>query len=81
MSGDTKAIIGTIVGTNLVLGVLLSAQIGVVNTRVDDAISVNSRIDDLRRRSRISEPTCAASTPACAPSRSPSGRSASASQR
>ena len=49
MSRDTKAIIGTVVGTNLVLGVLLSAQIGVVNTRIDDlAASVNGRIDDLR---------------------------------
>lgn len=48
MSRDTKAIIGAVVGTNLVLGVLLSAQIGVVNTRINDAISVNRRIDDLR---------------------------------
>lgn len=59
MSRDTKAIIGTVIGTNLVLGGLLSAQFGVVNTRIDDlaasvnsrigdAVSVNSRIDDLR---------------------------------
>ena len=48
MSRDTKAIIGTIVGTGLVLGGLLSAQIGIVNTRIDDlAASMNSRIDDL----------------------------------
>lgn len=48
MSRDTKAIIGTIVGTGLVLGGLLSAQIGVVNSRIDDlAASVNTRIDDL----------------------------------
>lgn len=36
MSGDTKAIIGTIVGTGLVLGGLLSAQFAIVNTRIDD---------------------------------------------
>lgn len=45
MSRDTKAIISTVIGTNLVLGVLLSAQFGVVNSRIGDAISVNSRID------------------------------------
>ena len=49
MSRDTKAIIGAIVGTGLVLGGLLSAQIGVVNSRIDDLVaSVNRRIDDLR---------------------------------
>ena len=36
MSSDTKAIIGTIVGTGLVVAGLLSAQIAGVNTRVDD---------------------------------------------
>ena len=36
MSTDTKAIIGTIVGTGLVLAGLLSAQIAGVNTRIDD---------------------------------------------
>ncbi len=36
MSTDTKAIIGTIVGTGLVLAGLLSAQIAGVNARVDD---------------------------------------------
>ena len=36
MSTDTKAIIGTIVGTALVLAGLLSAQIAGVNTRIDD---------------------------------------------
>ncbi len=33
---DTKAIIGTIVGTGLVVAGLLSAQIAGVNARVDD---------------------------------------------
>ena len=42
MSTDTKAIIGTIVGTGLVLGGLLSAQIASGNA------SLNVRIDDLR---------------------------------
>ena len=41
MSNDTKWIIGTAV----VLGGLLSAQIAGVNTRIDD---LNARIDDLR---------------------------------
>lgn len=51
MSRDTKAIIGTIVGTGLVLAGLLSAQFGVVNTRIDDlAASVNTRIDDVNSR-------------------------------
>ncbi len=36
MSNDTKAIIGTIVGTCLVLGGLLTAQLAGVNTRIDD---------------------------------------------
>jgi outer membrane murein-binding lipoprotein Lpp len=36
MSADTKAIIGTIVGTGLALAGLLSAQIAGVNARVDD---------------------------------------------
>ena len=36
MSTDTKAIIGTIVGTGLALAGLLSAQIAGVNARVDD---------------------------------------------
>ena len=36
VSSDTKAIIGTIVGTGLVVAGLLSAQIVGVNTRVDD---------------------------------------------
>ena len=36
MSTDTKAIIGTIVGTGLVVAGLLSAQIAGVNTRIDD---------------------------------------------
>ena len=45
---DTKAIIGTIVGSGLVLGGLLSAQIAVqvagINVRIDD---MNKRIDDM----------------------------------
>ena len=45
MSTDTKAVIGTIVGTGLVLGGLLSAQISGIHTRIDD---VHRRIDDLR---------------------------------
>ena len=45
MSNDTKAIIGTIVGTGLVLGGLLTTQLAGVNTRIDD---VNARIDDVR---------------------------------
>ncbi len=36
MSGDTKAIIGTIVGTGLVVAGLLSTQIAGVNARIDD---------------------------------------------
>ncbi len=36
MSTDTKAIIGTIVGTGLVVAGLLSAQLSGVNTRIDD---------------------------------------------
>ncbi len=59
MSTDTKAIIGTIVGTGLVMAGLLSAQISIgnasLNTRIDD---VNNRIDDVidgmhRRMDRI----------------------------
>ena len=36
MGSETKAIIGTIVGTGWVVAGLLSAQIAGVNTRVDD---------------------------------------------
>ncbi len=36
MSADTKAIIGTIIGTGLVVAGLLSTQIAGMNTRVDD---------------------------------------------
>jgi len=42
VSTDTKAIIGTIVGTGLVLGGLLATQISTGNA------SLNIRIDDLR---------------------------------
>ena len=44
MSTDTKAVIGTIVGTGLVLGGLLSTQIAGVNARIDD---VHARIGDV----------------------------------
>ena len=51
MSADTKAIIGTIVGTGLVVAGLLSAQISGqiagVNARIDD---VHARIDDVHER-------------------------------
>ena len=51
VTGDTKAIIGTIVGTGLVVAGLLSAQLtgqfAAVNTRIDD---VNNRIDDMADR-------------------------------
>ena len=44
MSSDTKWIVGTMI----VLGGLLSAQISLVNVRIDDlGASVNARIDDL----------------------------------
>lgn len=45
MSSDTKAIIGTIIGTGLVLAGLLSAQIGAVNGRIDDLIGRISRLE------------------------------------
>ena len=55
MSSDTKAVIGTIVGTGLVLGGLLSAQISGgnagLNRRIDDLnATVNARFDDVHRR-------------------------------
>ncbi|MCY4075551.1 MAG: hypothetical protein OXH04_09015 [Acidobacteria bacterium] len=55
MSGDTKAIIGTIVGTDLLVAGLLSAQISSghasLNTRIDDlSDALNARIDDLSAR-------------------------------
>ena len=55
MSNDTKAVIGTIVGTGLVLGGLLSAQISGgnagLNRRIDDLnANVNARFDDVHRR-------------------------------
>ncbi len=44
MTSDTKWIVGTMI----VLGGLLSAQISLVNVRIDDlGASVNARIDDL----------------------------------
>ena len=45
MSSDTKAIIGTIIGTGLVLAGLLSAQIGALNGRIDDLIGRISRLE------------------------------------
>ena len=51
MSKDTKAIIGTIVGTGLVLAGLLSAQLSSLNTRIDDlTASGNARFDDMHGR-------------------------------
>ena len=47
VSTDAKAIIGTIVGTGLVVAGLLSAQIAGLNVRIDD---VNGRIDDVNGR-------------------------------
>ena len=51
VSTDTKAIIGTILGTGLVVAGLLSAQISSgnasLNTRIDD---VNNRIGDVHGR-------------------------------
>ncbi len=55
MSKDTKAIIGTIVGTGLVVAALLSAQMSSLNTRIDGlharfddlTASMNARFDDL----------------------------------
>ena len=44
MSTDTKAVIGTIVGTGLVLGGLLSTQIAGVHARIAD---VHARIADV----------------------------------
>ena len=51
MSKDTKAIIGTVIGTGLVLAGLLSAQISSLNTRIDDlSASANARFDDVHSR-------------------------------
>ena len=62
VTGDTKAIIGTIVGTGLVVAGLLSAQLtgqfAAVNARIDDLrtdlttqiAAVNTRIDDVNNR-------------------------------
>ena len=47
MSTDAKAVIGTIVGTGLVIAGLLVTQIAGVNNRIDD---VNNRIDDVNVR-------------------------------
>ncbi len=47
MTSDAKAIIGTIIGTGLVVAGLLSAQIAGVNARIDD---VHGRIDDVHGR-------------------------------
>ena len=55
MSKDTKAIIGTIVGTGLVVAGLLSAQLSSglagLNTRIDGlSASANARFDDVHGR-------------------------------
>ena len=47
MGKDAKAIIGTIVGTGLLVAGLLSAQMSSLNTRIDD---VHGRIDDVHAR-------------------------------
>ena len=46
VSSDTKAIIGSIVGTGLVVAGLLSAQIAAVNTRIDDLADRMDRIEN-----------------------------------
>ena len=56
MVTDTKAIIGTIIGTGLVVAGLLSTQIAGVNARIDDVrgdlsaqiAGVHVRVDDVR---------------------------------
>ena len=45
LSSDTKAIIGTIIATGLVLAGLLSAQIGALNGRIDDLVGRISRLE------------------------------------
>ena len=58
VTGDTKAIIGTIVGTGLVVAGLLSTQVAGLNGRIDDVradltaqiAAVNGRIDDMAAR-------------------------------
>ena len=54
MSTDTKAVIGTIVGTGLVIAGLLLTQIDGVNNRIDDMNTrigdMNTRIDDVNAR-------------------------------
>ena len=47
VTSDTKAIIGSIIGTGLVVAGLLSAQIAAVNTRIDD---LADRIDRIETR-------------------------------
>ena len=54
MSTDTKAIIGTIVGTGLALAGLLSAQIAGVNARVDDVRADMSEMRGDMREMRAS---------------------------
>lgn len=53
MDSDAKAIIGTIVGTGLVVAGLLSAQVAGLNTRIDDLRADVYRIDD--RMGRIDD--------------------------
>ena len=60
MSGDTKVIIGTVVGTNLAVLALLSAQLASVNGRLDGGradmpdvqSSLRSEMRDLRGEMR-----------------------------
>ena len=58
VTGDTKAIIGTIVGTGLVIAGLLSTQMARLDRRIDDVradltaqiAAVNVRFDDVNSR-------------------------------
>lgn len=60
MSSDTKVIIGTVIGTNLAVAALLSAQLASVNGRFDDGSadmrdmrsSLRSDMHDLRSEMR-----------------------------
>lgn len=53
MDSDAKAIIGTIVGTGLVVAGLLSAQVAGLNTRIDDLRADVYRIEDRMDRLEV----------------------------
>ena len=61
VSTDTKAVIGTIVGTGLVMAGLLLTQVAGVNTRIDDLSNridrIEVRLDGLDERLRNVEVT------------------------